>query len=955
MNKLLYIAQNPPTSYVYVGLADDPANVQEVLQDSSSLLRGAIDPTNENLMYVAGTTGIAYKGFYSTNGGQTWSLMGMGALGGQSGVRQLLVDSGRLYVLGSGILARSTNNGVAWTNITPGGMTDMADVLMLSGTGLLIRNFVSGASGCDLYRSVDNGTTWGLVQSFSALSGWQVGESGRRIICTGNLNTVWLLTSHNLWKLTLSGPSYTGTIVWNFASDIVAAYPQLNILTNTGYQGASDVYGAFDDLFVNAAETHLWLGGYSNLRAHSFNGGTSFNLTDPSVIPSIFVPTKFYSHWFRDVANGVTCSSDDPPPIVPLKPALHYSSNGGLTLSAVNFPAKRKGLHVTGLFSPVNYGCTDPIACNYDAAAQADDGTCNKAVTLTNCSDNADLLTCSNPEIAALGCRPPREMFNIQAAADVQDVSISLTINGVFQFTYGQSISLAQTAQERTTQFIQGLIAYINANTVFSAYPVPVAQNTLLPGSVNGIWIQAPDNTYANAQVAWLSFSINGLTFENVFDAGSAGSIVKLAEFPNNCYKVCGPAECATAVYYTLQAFYPDCVSCEPAAAPTICQDCSTLVSVNGAKLIPSSTDEGIQCFVAGQFLNFSLLIPFPDRQGEVLTPVSTGQPCAAGLQATFVFSGNAVISFPVGSQVLADDGSSSVYTVATVSYDQAFDITTVVMEEVCQSANPVVSLTTFFDCDCSTRVIVTDMQSNATLFDQTFTCVNNVVNANFQVQIPQYSRYRVIIQSSDCVLTKTCTYFFGACEQYKVVETACHTHRIELVRPGNAPLTGATAAIVVTDLATGLQVLNEPAVPDTSFPVTFTGSADTVYLVEVTSSDGTSYVTEVIDLCDLKTCRSKLVTDLFCGTDDPCDSDCEKGERREQVRAELNRIGLLTWQVDAMIYDYRFAWSGEPTYGPERKTTLTNIARVISTIQKISKRCGVCNDTNTNTPCLDC
>lgn len=964
MNKLILITRDTSNgiSKIWRGLANDPDNLVVAHQTPNTLLRCMIDPANESKVYAVGTNGSFYAGFRSADGGQTFTTSaGISAIGSGDLIRQLKVAGNKVIMMTSTKLIVSTDSGANYAESTPslagGRFVDMH--FSDANTGAMIKSFVSGASGCNLYRTIDNAATWTLGIDMSTLPGWSLNESGRRVFCTQGNDFVMVLTTHKLWLLEWDGSAYTGAILWDHIVQTQSTFPWLNLTTTSGYQGSADLYKGFDDLFVDIVSGRIWLGGTCRLRAHSFDQSV-FQFSNPGELNAFPTVAAIYSHghWFRNASDGVVTGTDETPPVFPLTPCIYKTSTGGTSVQEVVFPTKHNAQHAWGVFTESVPGCTLSDACNYDGSADVDNGSCQVAVRLVDCADITNVLVTSQPDIHGLACRTPRFAFVVQALDPLQQfVNLSLQADGQLVFTYGTNISLSLTTQERLELFLGGLIYAINSTTTFRAYRIPAAQNLLLPGSPYGVWIEAPDSTFANVTGSMFSAAINGLLNSGTFDAGSNGSIVRVAEWPGRCFRVCGAGDCAQAQNYTLQSVHPDCSSCVPTAVPTICTDCSRMVSANGMFLTPSTQDMDIQCLSAGQYLDFALNINFVPRQPQAFTPIESGATCVAGNVLSRTIPGNRTTDFPVGTQFSVQP-SGHIYTVSTVVYDQGNDTTSIVSVEVCQGGAAIDTMTSFYQCPTAVTVVIRDVNNNATLLQSNYSPLNNIVDVQFSWQVPDYGRYEVIIQAQDCVETRTCRYFFSACETYTVTEIGCHSFRIGLNRPAQAPGTGQNVTITIKDLNTNTVVYGPSVVTDQLFPVTFApvDAGDTVYLVTIVGTDRTIHQQEIIDTCDVRTCRQELIRSTLCDTD-PCGKDCKDAEDRAARRQELQRLHFLLTELEAEVLTYRNRWSGLPDYPVERLDHLAGIAPLLNTMRMITKRCGKCGTatlTNTGT-CGSC
>ena len=224
--------------------------------------------------------------------------------------------------------------------------------------------------------------------------------------------------------------------------------------------------------------------------------------------------------------------------------------------------------------------------------------------------------------------------------------------------------------------------------------------------------------------------------------------------------------------------------------------------------------------------------------------------------------------------------------------------------------------------------------------------CVDGQVFSDVQITIPEEGIYRIRITANDCAESRECIYWLSSCGAYEIVETACHTFEI---RSNNLTGTPGDNRVVIRDLGTN-EVVADEVVPISALPYQIINDHDTVYAIEVTGPDGLTWKTELIDLCDLRTCRKSLVAGLFC--EDLCETNGDKLQEG-LTRSELMRISMLISQLENEVYSYRYRFTGLFEYGEERIESLTSIAALVRTAHKLSARCAKC--TQKTPPCTDC
>lgn len=158
---------------------------------SGSLGPIAYDPSNTNVIYVAGYFGAFYK---TTNGGTTWaSISGIGW-----DVNSLYVQSdGSVWAGGQGGLIKSTNGGLNWQTISgiPSG-----NIIKIIGSSTDL-NFILVNKENDIFKSTNAGTNWTQV-------GQNIG-SGNILGFGSNLNTFFIGNKKGVYKTSDGGNSWS--------------------------------------------------------------------------------------------------------------------------------------------------------------------------------------------------------------------------------------------------------------------------------------------------------------------------------------------------------------------------------------------------------------------------------------------------------------------------------------------------------------------------------------------------------------------------------------------------------------------------------------------------------------------------------------------------------------------------------------------------------------------------
>jgi PKD repeat protein len=233
----------------------------------------AIDPTNNNIMYIAtgdGDAGDSYSigVMKSTDGGATWVATGLAWTANQGRtISRLLIHPTNPQILmafGSSGIWRTTDGGTTWTQPT-GTFTGIKDAEYKPGDPNTVY-----AAGTVFKRSTDGGLTWTTIST--GLTG-----IGRLAIAVTPANTayVYVLAAKSsdsgflgLIRSTDSGATFTTRMSSNATNNIL------------GWDNGADAGGqGWYDLAVAASPTNaeeVFTGGVNVWR--STNGGTSFTL-----------------------------------------------------------------------------------------------------------------------------------------------------------------------------------------------------------------------------------------------------------------------------------------------------------------------------------------------------------------------------------------------------------------------------------------------------------------------------------------------------------------------------------------------------------------------------------------------------------------------------------------------------------------------------------------------------
>lgn len=311
----------------------------------------AVSPTDANRIMVGGI-----NNWRSTNGGTSWELAteqrGDGAPwvhADQHFHAYHPTNNSRLYTCHDGGIARSTDNGLSWTDISVGlkiqqfyamGATDMDPSLMIGGAqdnstfimdGLSFRHVIGGdGMECAIdpsnpnvmygsvyygtfYRSNNRGSNWTTISNAGAR-----GENGAWVApftIYKKIPSTVFAGYRNVWKSTNNGTNWTR--LSNFAVDqnatlrvvavsptddryVYAAFNQTMYFTTNGgqtWQTGSGLGGFISDIEVDPTDPkRIWItyGAYNGgVKVAEVNNGTATNATGVG-LPNIPINSVLY-------------------------------------------------------------------------------------------------------------------------------------------------------------------------------------------------------------------------------------------------------------------------------------------------------------------------------------------------------------------------------------------------------------------------------------------------------------------------------------------------------------------------------------------------------------------------------------------------------------------------------------------------------------------------------------
>lgn len=932
---------NPPHA---VRFSSDglPGDMQIVHIPPGKPDRCLIDPFDPDHLIVAGVSFCSV----SIDAGATWQNV---SVGDSTEVRTLTSPvAGVLYMCTHKFLWKSVDGGFTWSHVSVGsdGFNKLDACFFSANVGWVIEAdpFLTQSR---LNYTLDGGVSWNLYL-LDGVQGWITDKELAVRLEIKNYDTsgsadLVVLSTHSVHLITHSaagGGTVSGQLLWSFVQAVQALLPTV---TQNGFMGGTYWVNYFDDLHVRG--TFAWIGGYNGLRAHSVD------LAGFVIDQTSGVHENRELHWYSCVRSfnvgEVVLSLAEPGYAAPPLLSGYWSSldSGSTYNSFQNVIGKEysRGVSVY-LMDEISLGCTDPSACNYDPVAGVDSGACQWTVRLSPCAgSDASALDTSTYSLYRLRCRKPAFKFFLGSIAVGQvDLSVKLAVAGIPFVEFQMTVPTGMSVQDQMQLFVGSLVAYINEQIVFRAHIIPAAYNPWMTGFFGAVEIVAPDDTWGNSAVNLSSFGFVGVTSDISFDRGNTGTVVQVNEFPGQCFTVCDAGNCLQAIPLTLASTHPSCSSCVPVPVQGgACMDCASQLSVSGTSLLPNAPDD-LQCLLLGSVLSFDISVGFATHSPQVLVPVEAGQQLVVGQTVVLHFSSDTAQYFPAGSIITLGDSANAHYTVVSAVYDAVAGVTTLTLGGTYSGYGPIVTVTAFESCSASVYTTVEKLLADGTysmVFSRLDVAQSGQVQAAFTYNIADYSIYRVLINATDCAGTRTCAYSFRICGDIVVKQGDCHNFYIGLMRPPGSFGTTANYQLQVTDLYDNSVVVSSQ-VAESSFPVKVIGSADTVYLISVTTPDGITQTAKLIDLCDLLKCRSLLIQRFLC--EDPCLDD-KLSNARKRERMELMRIGVVIGEIERMVYGERYRALGIPAIGEVQARDLADIAKAIALTRKLSARCADC------------
>lgn len=797
-----------------------------------------------------------------------------------------------------------------------------------------------------LIKTADGGANWTLECVFNDfLPSFDGIETVRRIWMTGQ-NSGYLLTRAKVYKLIKISGSWTGTLLYDYRSDVNSTFPLIplsNLDTNV-----DDSY-TFDQIFYSNG--FIWIFGNYGLMAKSTVGDTNFQLINTGMVVNDPNILAYSSGYFIDENNGWIYYSN----LLNQRSGIWSTNSGGSGLNplspAIGFPVD--GVLGQTIFKHIWYspfasllpGCTSTEACNYDPAAQSDDGSCVFTSLLTNCQDGTQ-ISVNSEDIFWESCWSKYVDIDINNISGSTGHQIILTVSSssgtsAINFNF---FSYAGYNPSNVNDFIEALIAYINSNPIgITAIRIRQSNNTLNPGSLNGIRILCSSTdcqtiTFSTTNLS--GFLYSSTTFQNP----EQGSVISLSEFPDQCWTVCGRGDCNDVTDpVTISEIFQDCFSCIPYRANNLCLNCDSMVSVSGNPITDHCKDS---CIHVGDQIQINLAVGFPLYESQQFTPDELDQECVPGCNLVLTIPGDNVSSFPPGSiiSVYNEDTDTEInYTVSTSEY---LDPNTIVTTAEPCTNDTIGVVTSFVECFADANITI--ISNGNVVFDQDYFPTDSYIQEGVSFDVADLGPHEVIITARDCANTRICNYNFITCSRY-TIEKDCKEITITNETPEDSP----RFLVKITDSSNNI-ISNNLIVSTLSTTIDLEN--DDVYKVEITPLNsldqpvGDKNIYSVFILCDTIKCIKKLMTDIWCNDDDGCCEDCSKEQERK--RDQLNRIFAILGLLSAKYHSDKVKWflDGEDVDVFEASELLKRLKMLID-------RCGQCKKDNKTTkkPCLNC
>ena len=226
-----------------------------------------MDPTNANVLLATQRMGVTPGVYRSADGGATWAIVHNNGSDAYD-VEFKPTNSNVVYASGEGFIAKSTNNGVTWTDIA-GGPWNGFGAVMLAVTahdGNYVYALQEAGGGYNgTFRSINSGGTWTTRSDNSSgmnniLTYDQSGGGGQAprdmdiVVSPTNKNNVFVAGTE-LWGSTNSGANFTKVADWLVNSGLPFIHADVDLL----YYTPDGLYAGTDGgLFITTNGGTTW-------------------------------------------------------------------------------------------------------------------------------------------------------------------------------------------------------------------------------------------------------------------------------------------------------------------------------------------------------------------------------------------------------------------------------------------------------------------------------------------------------------------------------------------------------------------------------------------------------------------------------------------------------------------------------------------------------------------------
>lgn len=195
----------------------------------------AIDPTNTNIIYAAGSLGV-YK---TTNAGTNWFSTSSG-----TNANCVIIDPSNTQIVyittggtSAGLVKKSTNGGSAWTTLSgglPGGCGRIQLAMAGSNSSIIYASIAQpGGALLGLYRTIDGGNNWTLQASTPNYLGSQGWYDNVVVVHPSNPNLV-LVGGIDIYGSTDGGVTLTSKTQWAATNSGVFSHADIHTLRYNG-------------------------------------------------------------------------------------------------------------------------------------------------------------------------------------------------------------------------------------------------------------------------------------------------------------------------------------------------------------------------------------------------------------------------------------------------------------------------------------------------------------------------------------------------------------------------------------------------------------------------------------------------------------------------------------------------------------------------------------------------